>query len=491
LATDYTTVDTSLQSIGMTFNSVGLASLAARENLVAVSGGLDQLASQAQFFQQNFLTDADAIAPIATALKAEMKSLGYSSIATKAQFVALVKSIDVTTAAGADLYAQLMAIAPAFAKVADYNKQAIADATGSQIDIINGIASATQNLQQQYQGFVESIKSYRQSLLVANDNGLSYQALTARTRSIFQGTAAGAANNNLASFGSLQNDSQNYLAALKNSAHTAQEYQLGVAEVAQALDAAQTTAQGQVDVAQQTLDTATSQLTTLNAIAGNTQTTSDNIKSLADAQAALAYAIANPVQPRTANDNYVSSTPTVGTGGPAGDAGNGGGAAASYTSTQGDAVAYVEGNPDILAAYNDYGKKQGTAEAAFGNWQWATFGKDENRPVRLFAKGGMFTNGIVSNPTDFDIGRMGEKEPEGVLPLVNTPKGLGVRSVGGGGDPALANQLERLRQEQQAGMIAIATYTQIVAKLAERWENNGLPVRNPDPTQPIPVRQTA
>ncbi|MPS30031.1 phage tail tape measure protein [Alcaligenaceae bacterium SAGV5] len=47
-----------------------------------------------------------------------------------------------------------------------------------------------------------------------------------------------------------------------------------------------------------------------------------------------------------------------------------------------------------------------------------------------FAKGGAFSNKIVSSPTRFDIGEMGEAGPEAIMPLTKTARGvLGVRAV--------------------------------------------------------------
>jgi lambda family phage tail tape measure protein len=61
--------------------------------------------------------------------------------------------------------------------------------------------------------------------------------------------------------------------------------------------------------------------------------------------------------------------------------------------------------------------------------------------VTPFAKGGMFTNNIVSKPTMFAYGNggtfgvMGEKGAEAIMPLARGPDGsLGVKSGGGGGD---------------------------------------------------------
>lgn len=50
-----------------------------------------------------------------------------------------------------------------------------------------------------------------------------------------------------------------------------------------------------------------------------------------------------------------------------------------------------------------------------------------------FGRGGVFTNGIVSQPTEFNMAQMGEAGTEGIMPLAQGPKGLGVHVYGGGG----------------------------------------------------------
>lgn len=64
-----------------------------------------------------------------------------------------------------------------------------------------------------------------------------------------------------------------------------------------------------------------------------------------------------------------------------------------------------------------------------------------------FATGGAFTNGIVSRPSFFNIGQMGEGgQSEGILPLANVGGRLGVYSMGGGNAEVVA-ELQALRMQ--------------------------------------------
>lgn len=100
---------------------------------------------------------------------------------------------------------------------------------------------------------------------------------------------------------------------------------------------------------------------------------------------------------------------------------------------------------------------------------------------QVFAKGGVFTNRIVDQPTTFDQGLMGEAGPEAIMPLRRGPDGsLGVvaaidyRQFGRGND-ALVAEIRTLREENRAQASAIVNLNQRMTKIFERWDGNGLP----------------
>jgi hypothetical protein len=76
---------------------------------------------------------------------------------------------------------------------------------------------------------------------------------------------------------------------------------------------------------------------------------------------------------------------------------------------------------------------------AYGNWSMLIrgFGAMQSVPISFrreytstsfFATGGAFTNGIVTRPTAFNMGVMGEKTPEAIMPLANVGGSLGIRA---------------------------------------------------------------
>lgn len=71
----------------------------------------------------------------------------------------------------------------------------------------------------------------------------------------------------------------------------------------------------------------------------------------------------------------------------------------------------------------------------------------QGKAVPAFATGGVFTNGIVTRPTMFNMGLMGEKTEEAIMPLRRTADGsLGVMASSGGSAEVVA-ELRALRSE--------------------------------------------
>ena len=150
VAREYQVVDVTLASIGKEFGAVGIASVAARSALVQMFESLDQFVEQTNYFRDNFLTEAEQLAPVTRAVAAELQRLGLSSISTMEQFKLAVLGLDLTSTAGQETYAALLQLAPAFKKVADAQtalaEQQIADAKAV-ADAAQEAAKAIQDLQ--------------------------------------------------------------------------------------------------------------------------------------------------------------------------------------------------------------------------------------------------------------------------------------------------------------------------------------------------------
>jgi phage-related minor tail protein len=106
--------------------------------------------------------------------------------------------------------------------------------------------------------------------------------------------------------------------------------------------------------------------------------------------------------------------------------------------------------------------------------------------VPAFANGGVFTNGVVSSPTLFNMGLMGEDGPEAVMPLTRIGGKLGVRTAG---DSRSSSELVREIRMLRAEVRAVVTHTSKSAKILARVSQDGesLSVSFSPDGEPFPV----
>jgi hypothetical protein len=117
VASNYQTLDAIMASIGTTVGAAGIASVPARERLIDMSGGISALASQVSSFSDNFLTEAERLAPIQKYVTEQLAGMGLAWVDTSAEFKNAALGIDKTTEAGAKQFTAMMSLADAFAKV--------------------------------------------------------------------------------------------------------------------------------------------------------------------------------------------------------------------------------------------------------------------------------------------------------------------------------------------------------------------------------------
>ena len=198
VARQYQVVDVTLASMGKSFGAVGLSSLAARERLVNLVGGLEEFTSQAAFFTDNFLSEQDRLAPAQRAVTEEMKRLGLTGITTREQFKRLVMGLDVSTEGGAKMYAALMDLAPAFAAITD------------------GAEKAQERLRQVFE--------FAQGLLTSNLSTLSPQQQLAIEQSEYQTLLSRARTGDVDALDKLKDASSEYLTAAQKFFAASPEY---------------------------------------------------------------------------------------------------------------------------------------------------------------------------------------------------------------------------------------------------------------------------
>lgn len=119
VANDLVQVRDVFDVLGKTLNSTGLGAVQVSEDLIKVFGTIDKLTSATQFYVENFKTESEKVLPIQKSLNTELNRLGIAADISTDQFKALVDQQDLNTAAGQQMFAALMNIAPAFKAVAD------------------------------------------------------------------------------------------------------------------------------------------------------------------------------------------------------------------------------------------------------------------------------------------------------------------------------------------------------------------------------------
>lgn len=202
VAGGFQVVDAVLATLGTSsqqaFNAVGVASIAARERLLALSGGIESLGSQTQFFADNFLTRAEQIAPLQKQVNDQLAALGYAGLTTADQFkvavLGLAQSGALATEAGAKTYAGLLAVAPGFKTVADYLAEiaggAGLDALRTRADDAMSVLSRSVDAQKDVvaKAYAESMSQMEASLDTVSSaisrNGALSQALRGAMRGV-------------------------------------------------------------------------------------------------------------------------------------------------------------------------------------------------------------------------------------------------------------------------------------------------------------------
>lgn len=162
VAGNYAGVDAALQLIGRTsqdaFGAVGMATIGARENLIKLAGSLDSLTSGTSFFAENFLTEAEQMAPVLSTVADTLGKLGMAGTTTMDDYKKKVLGLNLASAADQELYIKLLALAPAFKAAADYSSQ-LAAATGNYAAVVKSaseIASERMDLQKQLNELTKS-----------------------------------------------------------------------------------------------------------------------------------------------------------------------------------------------------------------------------------------------------------------------------------------------------------------------------------------------
>lgn len=259
IANDYSTVDAVLSSFGKSFGAVGLASVAARENLIDLAGGLEDFTSQGSYFLDNFFSDAEKAATLKTAVNARITPLnGGADVTTIEQYKNLAMAQDLTTESGRAAYTTLMQTAEAFKQLVDYGNAAgktiedIANERSDLQDQIDTLTKTSLQLRAKERATLDASNQVLYDQLQAlNDLAAARTAETDRLNAVAISTKAFAASLNTA-LDSLKQGTLSTLTPIQKLADAQSKYQQTLVS-AKAGDA---TAQGALAAAAQAYLTA-------------------------------------------------------------------------------------------------------------------------------------------------------------------------------------------------------------------------------------------
>jgi len=195
VASNYAGLDAVLASIGKSFGATGIASIAAREELLSMAGGIDELASQASSFAENYLTEAERLAPVRKFVTEQLAALGKSDLRSRESFKQYVLGLDLTSEAQREQYVQLMALQEAFAKVypaIEDTTMSLADAKSALADAYKAETDAIDTTINRMSSFASSLKSLRDSALLGGLSPLSPSQKYAEAKAQYEAVLAAA-----------------------------------------------------------------------------------------------------------------------------------------------------------------------------------------------------------------------------------------------------------------------------------------------------------
>ena len=143
--------------LSLPFANLKNLSFDAAAGLLAVTGGLDKLGTNLNAYYEAYYSADERMATTTTNVATALQAVGVTMPTTKDAFRALVTGLDLTSEAGRNTYAVMLAVAPEFAKVADAANTA-ADAS------VKLMTDVFDTLDKRLTSLVESIASERESV---------------------------------------------------------------------------------------------------------------------------------------------------------------------------------------------------------------------------------------------------------------------------------------------------------------------------------------
>lgn len=315
VATNYAGLDAVLASVGDSFGATGVASIAAREELLALVGGLDELAGLASSFAENYLTEAERLAPVRKYVTEQLASMGLAQLQSRESFKQYVLGLDLTSAAQRSQYAALMGLQEAFAKLYPEIKDttiSIAAARSMLVDAYNAENDAISSTIDRMSSFASSLKSLRDNALLGGLSPLSPQQKYVEAKAQYEAVLKAARAGDETAQSNYQGAFNAFLTASRAVFASSGQYQRDFDYAQAATDEAARWAASQVDVGKAQLELLKKQVSGLIDIDKSVMSVHDAILQLRalDPSLPTPVAMAPPVM-EIAWANYGNSDTTA------------------------------------------------------------------------------------------------------------------------------------------------------------------------------------
>lgn len=116
-------LDQAFKGLAYLFPQLSDLSLTAKQSIAALSGGLDALSQNLANYRENYYSQAERDTATRRAIADELQKVGIALPETRAQYRALVESLDLNTTHGQAAYAKLMELSGAFASVSKVTEE--------------------------------------------------------------------------------------------------------------------------------------------------------------------------------------------------------------------------------------------------------------------------------------------------------------------------------------------------------------------------------
>lgn len=270
----------SLTGVRTLMQAVGLGSNLTRD-LIRAAGGLDALQSALSAYQDNFFSEAEKHAALASQLGTEFMKLGIAMPVTKDGFKALVNQLN--GSGQSSLAMKVLLLAETFAEFADYTDesvQAVEDARSNLTSAYEREKQVLEDVKSRFEDFAKSLHDFHDSLITGELSPLSNTEKYATLKAQYESTKTAAMSGDEGAIAKFQSVAEEFLQFSREYNASGTQYTSDFESVLAATTALEQMSLGKASVAEQQLDALNQQVQGLIDL-------NESVLSVADAITAL------------------------------------------------------------------------------------------------------------------------------------------------------------------------------------------------------------